>query len=76
MSTYNRALDRDERGRLKRHYRSPSWPWSTPGWWVRMYMNRPRRHINRQLCHLVDLGHDPEEIVWPLGNSKPHRYFW
>jgi len=53
MSTYNRALDRDERGRLKRHYRSPSWPWSTPGWWVRMYMNR-----------------------WPLGNSKPHRYFW
>lgn len=76
MSTYNRALDRDECGRLKRHYRRPSWPWSTPGWWVRETMNQPRRRIHRRLCQLVTLGHDPDELVWPLGNHKPHRYYW
>ncbi len=75
MSTYNRARDRDERGRLKRFYRRPKWPTSTPGWWVRDNMNQPRRQIYRYLCHRVTLGYDPEAMVWPLGNHKPHRYY-
>ncbi len=76
MSTYNPVLDRDEFGRLKRCYRRPKWPMSIPGWWVRVNMNQPRRRIHRHLCHQVTLGHDPETIVWPLGNHKPHRYCW
>ena len=76
MSTYNRVLDRDEHGRLKRHYRRPAWPWSTPGWWVREHMNQPRWRIHRHLCHQVALGHDPEAMVWPLGNHRPHVYYW
>lgn len=76
MSTYNRALDRDECGRLKRHYRRPAWPCSTPGWWVRETMNRPRRRIHRYFCHKVMLGHDPDAIAWPLGNHRPHCYYW
>ncbi len=76
MSTYNRASDRDERGRLKRFYRRPKWPMSTPGWWVRNNMNQPRRQIHRHLCHQVTLGYDSEAMVWPLGNHKPHRYYW
>lgn len=76
MSTYNRALDRDERGRLKRHYRRPNFPMSTPNWWVREFMNRPRRRENRHLCRLIKFGCDPDLMIWPLGNRKPHRYYW
>lgn len=76
MSTYNRALDRDENGRLKRTYQRPPFPMSTPGHWVRDHMNRPRRRQNRRLCHLVTRGHDPEGLAWPLGNRKPHVYYW
>jgi hypothetical protein len=76
MSTYNRALDRDVNGRLKRRYRRQPFPMSTPSRWARDHMNRPRRHLNRQLCQLVELGSDPDGLVWPLGNRKPHVYFW
>lgn len=76
MSTYNRALDRDENGRLKRSYRRPPFPMSTPAYWVRDHMNRPRRRQNRQICRLVTRGHDPEGFSWPLGNRKPHVYYW
>jgi len=75
MSTYNRALDREECGRLKRHYRRPARPWSTPGWWVREHMNRPRRNLNRHLCRMVTLGDDSEAMVWSLGNHKPYVYY-
>lgn len=76
MSVYNRASDREQHGRLKRAYRCPPFPTSTPGRWVRAHMNRPRRHINRQLCDLVAAGNDPDTMVWPLGNRKPHFYYW
>ncbi|MGQ0503583.1 MAG: hypothetical protein ACT4P0_13405 [Panacagrimonas sp.] len=76
MSTYNRALDRDENGRLKRRYRRPPFPMSTPSHWVRDHMNRPRRRQNRRLCRLVTRGHDPEGLSWPLGNRRPHLYYW
>jgi hypothetical protein len=76
MSVYNRATDRDDRGRLKRTYRRPPFPMSTPSRWVRVHMNRPRRHLHRALCALVVQGYEPEDIVWPLGNRKPHVYYW
>jgi len=76
MSIFNGAFDRDDNGRLKRTYRRPSYPMSTPSWWVRMHMNRPRRHLNRSLCRQVEKGCDPESIAWPLGNHKPHLYYW
>lgn len=76
MSNYNSALDRDASGRLKRGYRRPPFPMSTPGWWVRKQMNRPRRYVHHRLCRLALLGHDHDAIVWPPGNHKPHKYFW
>jgi len=76
MSTYNTATDRDAHGRLDRAYRPPKFTQSTPGWWVRQFMNRPRRHLNHDLCRKVLRGDDPEGLVWPPGNRKPHRYFW
>lgn len=76
MSIYNRAIDRDDFGRLKRTYRRAPFPMSTPGWWVRDHMNRPRRYLNRELCRRAALGDDPSAFVWPLGNRKPHVYYW
>ena len=77
MSTTNRRRDRDEHGRLKRKYRGPNSIMTTPGYWVTLHMNRPRRHLNRLLCHLVtQQGLDHAGIAWPLGNRKPHIYFW
>ena len=76
MSTTNRAKDRDEFGRLKRHLRGPNSTFSTPGHWVSMHMNRPLRQENRRLCRLISSGRDPEGITWPLGSKKPHVYYW
>lgn len=76
MSIYNRATDRDDHGRLKRSYRRPPFPMSTPGRWVCVHMNRPRRHRNRALCRCVVQGREPEQLIWPLGNRKPHVYYW
>lgn len=76
MSTFNRARDRDESGRLKRTYRRAPWQRRSPGYWVHLHMNRPRRRRNHHLCHLVVKGYDPECLDWPLGNRKPHLYYW
>ncbi len=48
----------------------------TPGWWVKLYMNRPKRRKNARLCNRVLKGHDPESIAWPVGNRKPHEWYW
>jgi len=79
MSLYSKAKDRDAKGRVKRAYRSKHRrnPWlCTPGWWVRQYMSRPRRQQNHRVCRAVEKGADPEGLVFPLGNGKPHVYCW
>lgn len=76
MSVFNRARDRDANGCPLRKYRLPKYTMSTPGYWVHIYMTRPRRQENRHLCHRVLSGDDPDGIVWPVGNHKPHEYYW
>lgn len=76
MSITNTAKDRDGRGRLKRNLRGPGSSLSTLGYWVRLHMNRPRRKENRHLCHLVDLGSDPDDLCWPIGSRKPHTFYF
>lgn len=49
---------------------------STPSWWVRLYMNRPKRRLNKRLCCLVNKGVGAECLPWPTGNRKPHLYYW
>jgi len=75
MSVFNKSRDRDERGHVLRVYRRPKYPTSTPGWWVNMHMNRPRRHENRRLCRQVLTGIAPDSIMWPPGSRKPHLYY-
>lgn len=78
MSTCNKALDRGSDGKLLRKYRRTYLPnlGSTPKWWRKLYMTRPRRRDNKHVCRLILKGRDPDGLVLPLGNCKPHVYYW
>ncbi|AHF77889.1 Phage protein [Sodalis praecaptivus] len=50
---------------------------NSPGWWVNLFMNRPRRRKNKALCRAIMQGcRDYDGVAFPLGNSKPHVYYW
>ena len=79
MSTFNKELDSGPGGKLLRNYRrtyGPSFQNGTPKWWRKLYMTRPRRRANKHVCRLVLQGRAPDGLVLPLGNSKPHVYYW
>lgn len=81
MSVKNKAKDRDHNGRIRRKYTSHHKSWihygSTPGWWVKLFMTRPRRREEALLCRLLEKGSiDADEAVFPLGNHKPHKDYW
>lgn len=79
MSVKHRVKDRDSNGRIKRKYTSP-WPTyflnQTPSWWTKTYMTVPRRRENNRLCHDIVRRYDADNMVFPLGNCKPHIYYW
>lgn len=72
--------DRGSDGRLLAKNRRPNYrvrfPRGTPKWWRNLYMTRPRRYENKRLCHSIRQGADPDALVFPLGNHKPHVYYW
>jgi len=79
MSVKNKAKDRDKNGRIRRKYTGPhstGWLSGAPNWFVREYMNVPKRRANKRLCHKSMCGADPDELLFPLGNRKPHVYYW
>ncbi len=79
MSVTNKSKDRDARGRPDRKYTGPEstfWLSHTPKWWVKLYMTRPKRRQNTAVCRAIVKGADPDEMIYPLGNRKPHRYYW
>jgi hypothetical protein len=79
MSTTNKANDRGPDGRLLRKYRrtyGPRFPDGVPKWWRKLHMTRPKRRENRLVCKHVLQGRDPDGLVMPLGNHKPHTYYW
>lgn len=80
MSNLNQHADRGADGRLLRgKYRcgyGPQFPSGTPKWWRRLFMTRPRRHTNAALCARISRGADVEPMIFPLGNHKPHLYYW
>ncbi len=55
MSVRNKSQDRDAQGKIKAQYRGkPRYhSMSTPSWWTRLHMTRPRRQQNHCLCHTV-----------------------
>lgn len=80
MSVKNKLKDRDVNGKIKRQYTSRTkgevhW-YAAPKAWTNLYMTRPKRRKTKYLCDLVNRGLDPDGIVYPLGNHKPHIYYW
>ena len=47
-----------------------------PGWWVRLFNNRPLRMKDKMKCREVLYGADYDNMVWQTGNRKPHHYYW
>lgn len=80
MSTTNKARDRGPNGKLWRKYRGgdcrPRFPRGTTKWWRKLFMTRPRRRANERVCWLILHGADPDGLTAPLGNCKPHVYYW
>lgn len=80
MSIKNSFTDRDARGRIARKYTGPGrhgHGQGTPCWWTHQTIIRPNRRLSRSLCRAVLLGQiHPDEAIFPLGNRKPHEYYW
>lgn len=49
---------------------------STPGWWIKMTMNRPERRGAHLLEKKVLCTPDIEEVDFPDLGRKPHIYYW
>ncbi len=65
-------------GSYKPWVRRPDWAWMhTPDWWTTEFVNRPKRTANRRLNRKLTIGHvDADNVPLPLGNRKPHIYYW
>jgi adenosyl cobinamide kinase/adenosyl cobinamide phosphate guanylyltransferase len=75
MSAYNKATDRDLKGRINRKYTRKEKHWRKPNKWFRkLYSIRPKRRINKVLCIQVMKRFNLDSLVYPLGNNKPHQY--
>ena len=49
---------------------------STPGWWVKMMMNRPERREHHLLEKKVLREINIEDVDFPDLGRKPHIYYW
>lgn len=49
---------------------------SYPKSWDIIYHRRPKRRANRALEKKIMQGYDADGIVWPVGNHRPHTYYW
>jgi hypothetical protein len=80
MSNLNQHSDRDAKGKLLRggcrSCYGPHFPSGAPKWWRKLYMTRPRRRANALCCTRIAKSGDPGDIPFPLGNHKPHVYYW
>ena len=62
-----------KRGSRPRGYWLASWP----AYHDILFHNRPRRRKESRLLLKVRLDLvDPDDVAWPLGNNKPHVYYW
>jgi hypothetical protein len=62
---------RDEKlGAARRFYDS------CPAWHRITFITRPKRRENKRLERKAMKSEAPNELVWPVGNRKPHFFYW
>lgn len=67
----------DEYWEAGRTYRRWSWLHHWPAWWDRVFHTRPKRVAIKRLERKILRDEvDPDDLSWPLGNRKPHNYYW
>ena len=76
MSNINQRSDRGPDSRLLRTLRRAPFPASTAKWWGKLHMTAPKRGEIKHVCVRIMKGEDPEAMAFPLGNRKPHVYYW
>lgn len=68
---------RGRHGNKGRKISGPYSPMSSyPKWHDIVFHTRPKRRAGRALEKKVLQGCDPDDMAWPLGNRKPHKYYW
>ncbi len=71
---------RDERLRdraKKPKHKDVEWHWmTTPSWWTRLTMHRPKRRKCRVWEHNIRREQDFSEADCPDWGHKPHVYYW
>lgn len=78
MANFKRRLPR---ARTRSHYspraRQTYWLGTWPAAWDVLYHRRPQRRRTRAIEKaILRGGMDPDSATWPLGNRKPHQYYW
>ncbi|MET4695307.1 hypothetical protein V5J35_000920 [Endozoicomonas sp. NE40] len=79
MSVKHKVKDRNEKGRIRRTYtrsEKAAIYRNVPAWWVKLFMTRPERRETARLCRKILRDIDTESAIFPLGNRKPHKYYW
>lgn len=78
MSNVHRYKQRGENGKLLRKYqcRRAKYSLGTPRWWRKLFFTRPLRRANRIACMKIMHGVEYDGLPLPLGNHKPHEYYW
>lgn len=63
--------------KAKRRLFGDRWAWwhTTPGWWVRLKMERPQRAAVKAWEHKA-LRQDIDELDDPPHGRKPHQYYY
>lgn len=80
MANYKRGYPRTS-GHKRSAYRwnKPAhynWLSNWPRWWDIQFHSRPKRREEQRLLTRIRQGDDGDNLAWPLGNHKPHKYYW
>lgn len=83
MANFKRRRPRQSPGRAAKgtawkrtQWHSYNWMCHWPAWWDRTFHTRKKRARNKALVRKVMKGADPDGVTFPLGNRKPHIYYW
>ncbi len=75
MSVYNKSMDRNTNGKINRQLTRKEKHWCKPNKWFRkLYSIRPKRRKNKILCIQIMKEVYLDELIYPVGNNKPHQY--